>query len=257
MPLPSTPDGIRRAPVGRRRSGRTSRVLHGRRLEIMEEHERIVPSERVRLRARALRYMAVMVSRALPVTVGAALLSAACWACGPALPPTTVAAPPSPEYEPFKAALQSYVDQTQPFRKEAAQEAEKIPGKSAPTPESEQALRTRQNALADALRSQLRPNARQGEVFSPTVGAQIKKDVQALFDSPQRALPVDELAEQNDPPPNSPQPTINQRLVAPRVPPRLIEALPPLPKQLEYDFAGRALVLRDVDADVVVDYLPD
>src|SRR5262249_5758905 len=47
----------------------------------------------------------------------------------------------------------------------------------------------------------------------------------------------------------------NQQLKAPRMPPRLIEALPPLPKQLEYDFVGRTLVLRDVDADLVVDFM--
>jgi 3',5'-cyclic AMP phosphodiesterase CpdA len=41
------------------------------------------------------------------------------------------------------------------------------------------------------------------------------------------------------------------------VPPRLVEVLPPLPKQLEYDFTGRALILRDVDADLVVDFIPD
>jgi hypothetical protein len=41
------------------------------------------------------------------------------------------------------------------------------------------------------------------------------------------------------------------------VPPLLVELLPPLPPQLEYDFAGRTLIVRDVDADVVVDYLPN
>ena len=199
----------------------------------------------------------VMVRRPLATIVGAAFLSVACSACGPALPPTTVPPQPSPEYEPFKAALQGYIDQTQPFRKEAALEAEKVPGKAAPTPESEQAVRTRQNALADALRSRLRPDAKQGALFAPAVAASIQKIVNALFESPQRDLLLDELAEQNNTPPNSSQPTINQRLVAPRVPPRLIELLPPLPKQLEYDFAGRALVLRDIDADVVVDFLPD
>jgi len=214
-------------------------------------------AERRRRRAHALRYPTVIVSRALTALLGAALVSAACSACAPTLSPTTVPPQLSPAYEPFKATLQGYVDQTQPFRKEAAREAEKVPGKSAPTPQAEQAVRTRQNALADALRSRLRPDATQGDLFNPTVAAQIRTDVQAIFDSPQRDLLVDELAEQNNTPANSPQPTINQRLVAPRVPPRLIEVLPPLPKQLEYDFAGRALVLRDVDADVVVDYLPD
>jgi len=269
-------------------------IRHAHQLEITEEHEQIVERERVLPQlvleaakrcteqdfaeraakfdqahlvsissmdvpippACALRYAAVMVSRALNVLLGVALVTAACAACGPTLPPTTVPPQPNPAYEPFKAALQTYVDQTQPFRKEAAQEAEKVPGKAAPTPESEQAVRTRQNALADALRSRLRPDAKQGDLFTPTAAAQIQKELQAMFDSPQHDLLVDELAEQNNTPPNSPQPTINQRLVAPRVPPRLIEVLPPLPQQLEYDFAGRALVLRDVDADVVVDYLP-
>ena len=36
-----------------------------------------------------------------------------------------------------------------------------------------------------------------------------------------------------------------------------MEILPPLPKQLEYDFVGRTLVVRDVDADVVVDFIPN
>src|SRR5205085_3895943 len=49
----------------------------------------------------------------------------------------------------------------------------------------------------------------------------------------------------------------NQQLDAPRVPPRLMEILPLLPKQLEYDFVGRTLIFRDVDADVVVDYIPN
>jgi hypothetical protein len=41
------------------------------------------------------------------------------------------------------------------------------------------------------------------------------------------------------------------------VPPLLLDCVPPLPKQLEYDFVGRTLLLRDVDADVVVDFLAD
>jgi calcineurin-like phosphoesterase family protein len=198
-----------------------------------------------------------MLCRSVTVVLAPAIVFAACTACSPTLPPTTVPPQPSPAYEPFKAALQTYVDETQPFRKEAAQEAEKVPGKAAPTTGAEQSVRTRQNALADALRSRLRPNARQGELFTPTVSAEIGKEMKAMFDSPQRDLLLDDLAEQNNTPPNAPKPVINQRLAAPRVPPRLIEVLPPLPKQLEYDFAGRALVLRDVDADVVVDFLPD
>jgi hypothetical protein len=198
-----------------------------------------------------------MLSRSLIVVLAAAVVSAACTACSPSLPPTTVPAQPNAAYEPFKTALQAYVDQTQPFRKEAAQEAEKVPGKAAPTGGAEESLRARQNSLADALRTRLRPNAKQGELFTPPIASAIQKEIKAMFDSPQRDLLVDELAEQMSTPANSPKPTINQRLVAPRVPPRLIDVLPPLPKQLEYDFTDRSLVLRDIDADLVVDFVSE
>ena len=198
-----------------------------------------------------------MLSRLLVVVLAAAVVSAACTACSPTLPPTTVPSQPNKAYEPFKTTLQAYVDQTQPFRKEAAQEAEKVPGKAAPTNAAEQSLRTRQNALADALRTRLRPNAKQGELFTPPIAAEIQKEIKAMFDSPQRDLLVDEMAEQMNTPANTPKPTINERLVAPRVPPRLIDVLPPLPKQLEYDFTDRSLVLRDIDADLVVDFVSD
>jgi Calcineurin-like phosphoesterase len=178
-------------------------------------------------------------------------------ACAPTLPPTTVPPGPDPTLDPFRAALQAYVDRTQPYRKQAAQAGEKVPGKAGSTPLAETAVRTRQNDLAEALRTTLRPTARQGEIFSPEVAAVIRGRIAEAFDGPKRDLLFDELAEQNTTPAVIREPAINQQIDAPRVPPRLMEILPPLPKQLEYDFAGRVLVLRDVDAEVVVDFVPD
>ena len=189
--------------------------------------------------------------------VGTILVIALSGACSPTLPPTTVPAQPNPTFEPFKAALQAYVDQTQPFRKQAAEEAEKVPGKAAVDIGAEQSVRTRQSVLADALRTTLRPNATQGDLITPAMAEAIRRDIAAIFTSPKRDLLIDELAEQTSTPPSASTPAINEPLDAPRVPPRLMEVLPPLPKQLEYDFLGRTLVLLDVDADVVVDYLPD
>jgi hypothetical protein len=40
-----------------------------------------------------------------------------------------------------------------------------------------------------------------------------------------------------------------------RVPPVLLETLPQLPQQVEFAFSGRTLILRDVDADVVIDFI--
>jgi calcineurin-like phosphoesterase family protein len=178
-------------------------------------------------------------------------------ACGPTLPPTTAPTPSDPTFEPLKAALQAYVDQTQPYRKEAAQAQEQAPGKAQPTPAAAAALRTRQNVLAEALRTKLRPNAKAGDIFTAPMATAIKHTLEGVFVSERRALILDELAEQNEGAHLDKAPAVNEQLKAPKVPPRLVEALPPLPKQLEYDFAGRTLILRDVDADVVVDYVAD
>jgi len=37
----------------------------------------------------------------------------------------------------------------------------------------------------------------------------------------------------------------------------LLEALPPLPVELQYRFIGRDLLLVDVEADLVIDILPN
>ena len=191
-----------------------------------------------------------------PIAIVTLLLGTCSPACGPTLPPTQAPAPVNAAYEPLRSTIQAYVDQTQPYRRQAAQAQESVQGKAEPTPSAATALRTRQNVLADALRTKLRANAKQGDIFTPAMAGELKKTIGDAFKSERRDLIMDELAEQDSPKPSG-APAINQPLNAPRLPPRLIEILPPLPKQLEYGFTGRTLVLRDVDADVVVDYLPD
>ena len=46
-------------------------------------------------------------------------------------------------------------------------------------------------------------------------------------------------------------------LPLPTMPAVLLQVLPTLPPQLEYRFIGRALILRDIDAALILDYLPD
>jgi hypothetical protein len=183
---------------------------------------------------------------------------AMCCACGPNLPPTTVPQPLDPTFEPFKQALQAYVDTTQPYRKQAAQAAEQVPGKATASGGAETAVRTRENTLATALRTKLRPKAKQGELFVPAVANAIRHQVEDAFASPRKDLLMDGLAEQNEAGKATPKPiAINQTTDAPKLPPLLIEVLPPLPRQVEYAFAGRTLILKDTDAQVVLDYLPD
>jgi hypothetical protein len=191
------------------------------------------------------------------VLLGLALVASVYSAvCAPHLPPTTVPSTDDPALEPLRTALQTYVDRTQPYRKQAAQAAEQVPGKASTGAEA--SVRARQNALAEALKTKLRPNAKQGDLLGDGAAAIIRKRVDEVFKGPRHDLLMDSLAEQNDTGKAAPTTvTINEHLDAPRVPPQLIDMLPALPKQLEYGFTGRTLVLRDVDADVVVDYLPD
>jgi calcineurin-like phosphoesterase family protein len=179
-------------------------------------------------------------------------------ACGPNLPPTTVPPPPNPALAPFASALKAYVDTTQPYRRQAAQAGERVPGKANATDGAEMSVRTRQAELADALKAKLRPSAQQGELFSSDVATAIRQEIDEAFGSPRHDLLMDALAEQNEAGKGEPKPVaINEFTDAPRVPPLLLGSLPPLPKQLEYAFSGRTLMIRDADAQVVVDYLPD
>ena len=41
------------------------------------------------------------------------------------------------------------------------------------------------------------------------------------------------------------------------VPPHLLLKLPTLPEELEYRFLGRHLILRDIKANLIVDFIPD
>ncbi len=183
---------------------------------------------------------------------------AAVVACGPTLPPSTVPPTPDPTFEPFRRALQAYVDQTQPYRKQAAQAAEQVPGKAAPEVGATAAVRTRQETLAQALQTKLRPAAKPGDLFVRPVADAIRHQVTEAFEGPRKDLLMDGLAEQNEAGKANPHPvTINQPTDAPKLPPLLLDVLPPLPQQLEYGFVGRTLLLKDSDAQVVVDLLPD
>ena len=41
------------------------------------------------------------------------------------------------------------------------------------------------------------------------------------------------------------------------MPPSLLQSLPKLPKELDYRVVGRDSVLRDTEANLIVDFIPD
>jgi Calcineurin-like phosphoesterase len=179
-------------------------------------------------------------------------------ACGGYLPPTAVPAVQTPSLEPFRAALTVYVERTQPFRKDAAAKGDAVLNQQSSSG-SDEAVRLRQRTLADAIRTKVRPDARQGDVLTPGTADVIRRELAAAFKGPKAALIRSTLQDQNEGlPSESVALTINQVVASvPRVPPALLGALPQLPQQVEFAFSGRTLIVRDIDADVVVDYITE
>jgi hypothetical protein len=195
-------------------------------------------------------------------------------ACGGSDTPSTVRTPDrvspssasSPEalstpdtvLDPFDRLIRVYIEQTQPLRNEAAKAAEALPGQATSPASAEAAVRARQAALASLIRTRGRSTARQGDIFTSSEADVFRRRLAAAFAGRDAALIRHELQEQNDERKGHPEDLrINAAYRAPRVPPEIIKLLPVVPPPLEYDFDGRTLLLHDVEADLIVDVLPN
>jgi hypothetical protein len=118
-------------------------------------------------------------------------------------------------------------------------------------------IRHASDALAFAIRT-ARAGARQGDIFSPGIAAAFRRMVGAgCQDAYAELLAV--VTEELESP--LPAPAVHARWPVgaplPTMPPDLLAALPRLPAGLEYRFMNRDLVLLDVDANLIVDFVPD
>ena len=103
-----------------------------------------------------------------------------------------------------------------------------------------------------------RANARQGDIFSPEIAALFRRAIRAsCHDEFMELLAI--LNEDWEAPP--PAAAIHGRwpdgVPLPTMPPYLLAALPRLPPELEYRFINRDLVLRDIDANLIIDFVPE
>jgi hypothetical protein len=111
------------------------------------------------------------------------------------------------------------------------------------------------DALARAVQ-RARPKARQGAFFTPPVAGALRRLLAQALRQTDRASVYALLTEEEA---AVAKPTIHGRYPAGGVlastPAVLLHALPALPSELEYRFMGRTLVLRDVEAALILDYL--
>lgn len=112
-----------------------------------------------------------------------------------------------------------------------------------------------ETALAERIKA-ARPTAKQGEIFIPDVVPVFK---QVFADYYERRTGR-ELRLLFDEVPNF-KPQVNgiypAKAAKANFPPRLSLALPKLTDKLEYRLVGTSLVLRDTEANLVVDFIPD
>lgn len=128
------------------------------------------------------------------------------------------------------------------------------------TPEQIQAHKI---AVARAIR-EARPDAPQGTVLTPEIQEQFREIIRSEMRGRQ-GVPARAAAKQGNPATEKLPAPVPVKVNAPypdtaplsTVPATLLLRLPKLPKELDFRFVGRNLILRDTDASLIVDYIPN
>ncbi|MEO6223298.1 MAG: hypothetical protein ABIP90_08605 [Vicinamibacterales bacterium] len=116
-------------------------------------------------------------------------------------------------------------------------------------------ITAREVAMGEAVRA-ARANAKQGDIITPQIAGYFKKLIKEDLQSRSAAelkLMKDEI------PPF--QPTVNQTYPSDHplatFPATLLAVMPTLPAGLEYRFLTDALIIRDIKANLIIDYIRD
>jgi hypothetical protein len=180
----------------------------------------------------------------------------------PAAPPPT----PSPEragrhermdreeIEEFLEEVEEYLD----HRRKAREELPKL--KDQANPEEVTAYA---KALADNIRERRR-GADRGDVFTPKLAAAFRRIFarELARSGHDRKVVLTEGNPTGDEERFTPPKLVVNGQYIPAaplstVPPTLLLALPQLPDEVEYRFVGRALILRDTVANLIIDFIPN
>jgi hypothetical protein len=112
-----------------------------------------------------------------------------------------------------------------------------------------------QRALAQGI-ERSRARAKQGDIFTSEIRAHFRRQIGRALAAPDGREIRASIMEEN---PGAVRLRVNGRypdaLPVTTMPPQILAALPRLPKELEYRFVGQRLVLLDVHAQLVVDYM--
>ena len=153
--------------------------------------------------------------------------------------------PDSPAYQEFKRLVQEYVKQQSPATRLRSTKNRKE-------------IEERQRARAKRIR-ETRVAAKPGDIFNPEITEEFRRVIRETMQG-KNAPNVKKTIKQGEPLPswklevNGDYP---EHLPLTTVPPTLLLRLPQLPPQAAYRIIGRALVLQDTEARVIIDFIPD
>lgn len=148
----------------------------------------------------------------------------------------------------FKARLDKYVE----LHKQVAKTSPKIKESNNPSQ-----IDVAETALAEHIRK-ARATAQPGDIFTPEVRAQFRRllSPQLKGEDGQDAKKV----LKDDAPAAVPM-KVNAAYPSgaslPTVPAKLLLSLPTLPKEVEYRIINKHLILRDTQANIIVDFIPN
>jgi hypothetical protein len=159
-------------------------------------------------------------------------------------PQTKHASPDSPGFREFSQRLQEYL------------KLQKAMPRLRTTKKREEIIARRQ-ALAQKIRES-RANAQQGDIFTPKASEEFRRVIRSVFQGPNGSN-VRKTIRQGEPVADR-HLTVNsdypEHLPVTTVPPTLLLRLPQLPPEVAYRIIGHDFVLQDIEARVVVDFIP-
>ena len=152
-------------------------------------------------------------------------------------------------------SLREFSEEVMKYAKLRQRLASKLP--KLPDKATAEQIAAHRKALADLMRKE-RAGAKQGDIFETDSGLLLVHTIQQHLDGPEGA---EMKAAIRDQAPRSVPLRVNDTYPddAPKslMPPGLLLQLPQLPKDVEYRFVDRHLILLDVEAGLIVDYTRD
>jgi hypothetical protein len=147
--------------------------------------------------------------------------------------------------------LRQYLD----LRAKIERSQPKLPKEATP-----QQIDKNQRAMEKLVR-EARATAKPGDIFTPEARPVIKRLLASVFGGPDAKQLKASIMHENQAAPSAVKLAVNGRypddVPLATVPPKVLQTLPKLTEDLEYRFIGDSLILLDVRAHVIADFIED